>query len=126
MYLDFDWSVCDDLHGSDHFPILIEETESSDDEQNCRWNLKKANWEAFTTLCQEQLTPKKFKTAEDMSAFTSALHDISEKCIPKSSRGRKDVIHGIMMNVQRQLTNANRHYENLIRIRLVKIICIPS
>ena len=41
-------------------------------------------------------------------------------------QGRKDVIHGIMMNVKRQLTNSNRHYENLIRIRLVKIICIPS
>ena len=53
IYLDFDWSVCDDLHGSDHFPILIKETESSDDEQHCRWNLKKANWETFTTLCQE-------------------------------------------------------------------------
>ena len=26
IYLDFDWSVCDDLHGSDHFPILIKET----------------------------------------------------------------------------------------------------
>ena len=57
IYLDFDWSVCDDLHGSDHFPILIKETESSDDEQHCRWNLKTANWETFTTLCQEQLTP---------------------------------------------------------------------
>ena len=68
IYLDFDWSVCDDLHGSDHFPILIKETESSDDEQQCRWNLKKANWETFTTLCQERLTPEKFKTAEDMSA----------------------------------------------------------
>ena len=42
IYLDFDWSVCDDLHGSDHFPILIKETESSDDEQHCRWNLKKS------------------------------------------------------------------------------------
>ena len=83
IYLDFDWSVCDDLHGSDHFPILIKETESSDDEQHCRWNLKKANWETFTSLCQERLTPEKFKTAEDMSAFTSALHDISEECIPK-------------------------------------------
>ena len=44
----------------------------------------------------------------------------------KPRQGRKDVIHGIMMNEQRQLTNANRHYENLIRIRLVKIICIPN
>ena len=69
--------------------FLIKESESSDDEQYCRWNLKKANWEAFTTLCQEQLTPEKFKTAEDMSAFTSALHDISEKCIPKSSTRSK-------------------------------------
>ena len=42
IYLDFDWSVCDDLHGSDHFPILIKETESSNDEQHCRWNLKKS------------------------------------------------------------------------------------
>ena len=42
IYLDFDWSVCDDLHGSDHFPVLIKETESSDDEQHCRWNLKKS------------------------------------------------------------------------------------
>ena len=43
MYLDFEWSVCDDLHGSDHFPILIKEIEASSDEQPCRWNLKKTN-----------------------------------------------------------------------------------
>ena len=49
IYLDFD-SGCDDLHGSDHFPFLIKETESSDDEQHCRWNLKKANWDTFTIL----------------------------------------------------------------------------
>ena len=30
IYLDFDWSVCDDLHGSDHFPILIREIKLSD------------------------------------------------------------------------------------------------
>ena len=50
---------------------------------------KKANWKIFTTLCQERLTPGKFKTAEDMSAFTSALHDISEECIPNSSTRSK-------------------------------------
>ena len=50
---------------------------------------EKANWETFTTLCQERLTPEKFKTAADMSAFTSALHDISEECIPKSSTTSK-------------------------------------
>ena len=24
LYLDFDWSVCEDQNGSDHFPIVIE------------------------------------------------------------------------------------------------------
>ena len=41
-------------------------------------------------------------------------------------RVQKDVIHGLVMNVKRQLTNANRHYKNLIRIRLMKIIIITS
>ena len=30
-----------------------------------------------------------FKTVVDMFAFTSALHDISEECIPKSSTSSK-------------------------------------
>ena len=24
LYLDYEWSVCEDQHGSDHFPIVIE------------------------------------------------------------------------------------------------------
>ena len=42
-YLDFDWSVVDDLHGSDHFPIKIEEIESTNEDHHSRWNLNKAN-----------------------------------------------------------------------------------
>ena len=53
IYSDFELAVCDDLHASDHFPIFIKEIEPYSDEQPCRWNLKKANWEAFTALCQE-------------------------------------------------------------------------
>ena len=34
--------------------------------------------EALSTLCQERLTTEKYKTAEDISAFISALHDIFE------------------------------------------------
>ena len=57
--------------------------------QPCRWNLKKVKWETFTVLCLERLSSEKFKTAEDMSALASALHDISEECIPKSSTSSK-------------------------------------
>ena len=126
IYLDFDWSVCDGLHGSDHFPILSKETESSDDDQHCRWNLKKANWETFTTLCQERPTPESLKQLK-ICLLSLQHHTTFRKNVFRNPRqGRKDVIHGLMMNVKRQLTNANRHYEILIRIRIVKIICILS
>ena len=51
-----------------------------------------------------------------------------ENVFRNSRQVQKDVIHSLIMNVKRQLhvTNANRHYENLKRIRLVKVICIPS
>ena len=47
IYLDFDWSVLDDLHGSDHFPVKIEEITSTNEDHHSRWNLNKANWENF-------------------------------------------------------------------------------
>ena len=37
IYLDFDWSVLDDLHGSDHFPIKIQEIESTNEDRRPRW-----------------------------------------------------------------------------------------
>ena len=126
IYLDFDWSVYDDLHGSDHFPILIKETESSDDEPHCRWNLKKANWESFTILCRNSLHLKSLKQLKICLLSLQYYTTFRKNVFRNPRQGQRDVIHGLMMNVKRQLTNANRHYENLIRIHLVKIICIPS
>ena len=89
IYLDFDWSVCDDLHGSDHFPILIKETESSDDEQNCRWNLKKANWESFTILCRNSLHLKSLKQLKICLPSLQYYTTFRTKCMPKSSTRSK-------------------------------------
>ncbi len=61
LYLDFEWSVCEDLHGSDHFPILIKELEECDEEVLPRWNFKTANWDIFQILCEERLIIDKFK-----------------------------------------------------------------
>ena len=47
IYLDFDWSVVDDLHGSDHFPTKIQEIESTIEDHQSRWNLNKTKWENF-------------------------------------------------------------------------------
>ena len=89
IYLDFNWSVLDDLHGSDHFPIVIKEIDSDPEEHHPRWNLNKANWETFSLLCEETITPDLFKTANDIECFTKTLIDIAEKCIPKTSTNYK-------------------------------------
>ena len=86
LYLDYKWSVCEDQHGSDHFPIVIESIKTSEEDHNPKWKLNKANWDLFHTLCDESLTTTSLSDSTDCIAdFTSSLIDISEKCIPKTS-----------------------------------------
>ena len=90
LFLDFQWKVSDDLCGSDHFPILVNTTESVDDDKVPRWRLHKADWTKFQQLCAERLDADKFASAADpMGLFTSILHDIAEECIPKTSTKSK-------------------------------------
>ena len=86
LFLDFNWSVCEDQHQSDHFPIKIEQTSFSVEDHNPKWKLNKANWELFQSLCSDKISTENFKDSLDpMSEFTSSLIDISNKCIPKTS-----------------------------------------
>ena len=86
IFLDFNRSVCNDQHHSDHFPILIESNTSTVEDHNPKWKLNKANWEVFQTLCTETINLDRFKDSSDpLSDFTSSLIDISTKCIPKTS-----------------------------------------
>ena len=86
LYLDFDWSVCEDQHGSDHFPIVIESIKTFEEDHNPKWKLNKANWDLFHTLYDESLTTTSLSDSTDRIAdFTSSLIDISERCIPKTS-----------------------------------------
>ena len=34
LYLDYEWSVCEDQNGSDHFPISIESVQTHDEDHN--------------------------------------------------------------------------------------------
>ena len=90
LYLDFDWSVCEDQRGSDHFPILIESVQTHDEAHNPKWKLNKADWDLFHTLCNESLTDTFLSDSSDpITDFTSSLINISEKCIPKTSTNPK-------------------------------------
>ena len=90
LYLDFDWSVCEDQNGSDHFPIVIESIQTYEEEHNPKWKLNKANWDIFHSLCDESLTTTALsESTYQISDFTSSLIDISEKCIPRTSTNPK-------------------------------------
>jgi hypothetical protein len=52
---DLSWTVHDDLCGSDHFPILIEDVILSNNNQNQNWKLSKADWHLFEMLCNETI-----------------------------------------------------------------------
>ena len=53
IFLDYDWSVCEDKHRSDHFPIIIESIQLSSEDHNPKWKLNKADWDLFHSLCEE-------------------------------------------------------------------------
>ena len=102
LYLDYEWSVCEDQHGSDHFPIVIESIKTSEEDHNPKWKLNKANWDLFHTLCDESLTTTSLSDSTDCIAdFTSSLIDISEKCIPKPRLILRKVTRGIMTTVKK-------------------------
>ena len=86
LFLDYNWSVCEDQHNSDHFPIIIEQNTFSTEDHNPKWKLNRANWDLFNTLCTDKLVPENFKESSDPIAdFTSSLIEISKKCIPQTS-----------------------------------------
>ena len=86
LFLDYNWSVCEDQHNSDHFPIIIEQNTFSTEDHNPKWKLNRANWDLFNTLCTDKLVPENFKESSDpITDFTSSLIEISKECIPKTS-----------------------------------------
>ena len=90
LYLDYDWPVCEDQRGSDHFPNLIESVRTHDEAHNPKWKLHKAKWYLFHTLCNESFTDTTLTDSSDpITYFTSSLITISEKCIPKTSTNPK-------------------------------------
>ena len=86
LFLDYNWSVCEDQHNSDHFPIIIEQNIFSTEDHNPKWKLNRANWDLFNTLCTDKLVPENFKESSDpITDFTSSLIEISKECIPQTS-----------------------------------------
>ena len=88
--MDYDWKVNDDLCGSDHFPILLNNIGPDVDEPVSRWKFNKANWAQFQTLCTTRLLVDTVRKADDpIESFASFLINIADETVPKTATKSK-------------------------------------
>ena len=88
--LDYDWKVHDDLCGSDHYPIILNNIGQDIDEHVSRWKLSKANWAQFQTLCTARPLEDTVRKADDpIESFASILINIAEETVPKTATKSK-------------------------------------
>ena len=84
LFLDYEWKVLEDTHGSDHFPILLRSLETNPNSYPTRWKFNKADWDYFSHLCHEHISQTIYNTDNPVESFTEDLINIANKSIPKS------------------------------------------
>ena len=90
LFLDFNWKVSDDLHGSDHFPIILSENGPSVQERPRRWKLHKADWNKFQICCERSITPDAISDSDDPTEIlTSLIYNAAKEAIPRTSTNPK-------------------------------------
>jgi len=87
LFLDFEWSVHEDICGSDHFPTFLHYKNKAALLNMPKWSFKEADWHNFKFKCIQEINRNTFKTIKEnrCELRTSVLHFISEITIPKSS-----------------------------------------
>ena len=89
LLLDYKWKVHDDLCGSDHFPIFLNNIASGVEEPSEKWKLNKADWPSVKALCESEINETILKAKDPIDHFTTILYEIAEKTIPKTSTKTK-------------------------------------
>ena len=119
IFLDYSWKVHDDTCGSDHFPIILENSVPELDDKIPRWNLKRAKWDEFKNSCILKLKSDANDTVDDnITYFSKTLISIAEESIPKTSN--KNISHGSMMIVKLQSDHAKQLHKNSIYSLVLK------
>ena len=92
LYLDVSWSVHQDLCGSDHYPVIIRSKVPQDRDALGSWKLHKADWNAFTDACRQEITSNSMSSVTDpILSFSEKLIAIASHTIPKSKPGKRTV-----------------------------------
>ena len=85
--LDFQWSVHDDLCGSDHFPKVLK-SHAEDNTTHPRYNFKKANWNLFGELCSWSIDLKILESDCPVKLFTEKVTADAREAIPPYRGGK--------------------------------------
>eukprot|EP00745_Piridium_sociabile_P035474 TRINITY_DN619_c0_g1_i8.p1 TRINITY_DN619_c0_g1~~TRINITY_DN619_c0_g1_i8.p1 ORF type:complete len:361 (-),score=22.59 TRINITY_DN619_c0_g1_i8:3-1085(-) len=84
--LDYEWRVHDDLHGSDHFPLILSSSNVESDTLPQRLNLHKANWDLFQTIIRRELDEESVLNSHDPAeAFSQIILKCAKAAIPLTS-----------------------------------------
>ena len=87
LFLDYNWKVDDDLHGSDHFPIHLRHTNTDTQDTHQYLNYNRANWDLFSSMVQRQLQEEEILQSDDpVESLTRVLLHCAKETIPSSSR----------------------------------------
>ena len=79
-----------------------------------RWKLDKADWDLFQSLCSTELLPSIFEDTDDpISEFTSIVHSIAERSIPKTSTIPKRFNKPWFTDECKEAIKARKHMLNL-------------
>ena len=85
LFLDLTWTVVDDLHGSDHFPVLVQFSQVEKAPDVGRWDFRNVNWDLYSDLCASAITEEAVFSREDPALqFTHLLTSTASKIIPKT------------------------------------------
>ena len=117
----FDWSVDCDIHHSDHYPIKLQATFSSDSDAIStfvpRWNIKKANWEKFAEFCN--IEHDRFHSPEEGINFLSdVILSAAKSSIPCTKPPSKhQPVPWWSMDVARARAKRKRAFRRYLRLR---------
>lgn len=90
LFLEFEWRVLEDTHGSDHFPIVLQNVEGTREVGQLRWKLHKADWTSFEKHCLETITMSHYRNCNNLvEDFTDDITDIANKTIPMTKNNSK-------------------------------------
>jgi len=82
----YEWVREEDLHGSDHYPIMVRENPILPPSVPQRFLLNRADWPQFNLLTDKNYDHLKTLSTDEMTTgFTSSLIEAADNSIPKSS-----------------------------------------